>query len=90
MDEGPGKRRTEDRGCACCRRDGEVSPPYPYIGRAQVKVEFIYGCDWTKVAMERSMEILNEHQIWYRDGRIKSSLGYRSPMQYRKGMGMAA
>lgn len=56
----------------------------------RLKVEFFYGRDWTGVTMERFMELLDEYLVWYRDERIKSSLGYRSPMQYRKDLGLAA
>lgn len=40
--------------------------------------------------MERFMELLDEYLVWYRDEKIKSDLGYRSPMQYRKDLGLAA
>ena len=56
----------------------------------RLKVEFFYGCDWTGVTMERFIELLDEYLVWYRDERIKSDLGYRSPMQYRKDLGLAA
>ncbi|QUC03856.1 IS3 family transposase [Atopobium sp. oral taxon 416] len=56
----------------------------------RLKVEFFYGCDWTGVTMERFMELLDEYLVWYRDEKIKSDLGYRSPMQYRKDLGLAA
>lgn len=56
----------------------------------RLKVEFFYGCDWTGVTMGRFMELLDEYLVWYRDERIKSDLGYRSPMRYRKDLGLAA
>ena len=56
----------------------------------RLKVEFFYGCDWTGVTMERFIELLDEYLVWYRDEKIKSDLGYRSPMQYRKDLGLAA
>ena len=34
--------------------------------------------------------MLDAYLRWYRDARIKSCLDYRSPMQYRRGLGLLA
>ena len=34
--------------------------------------------------------MLDAYLRWYRDKRIKSDLNYRSPMQYRKDLGLVA
>ncbi len=36
------------------------------------------------------MGMLDAYLRWYRDVRIKSDLDYRSPMQYRRDLGLVA
>ena len=36
------------------------------------------------------MAMLDAYLRWYGDVRIKSDIGYRSPMQYRRDLGLAA
>ena len=52
-----------------------------FFGR--LKVEFFYGRDWSGVALDAYLR-------WYRDVRLKSDLGYKSPMQYRRDLGLIA
>ena len=59
-----------------------------FFGR--LKIEFFYGCDWSGVTIEEFIGMLDAYLRWYRDVRIKSDLGYRSPMQYRRDLGLAA
>lgn len=59
-----------------------------FFGR--LKIEFLYGCDWSGVTVEEFIAMLDAYLRWYRDIRIKSDLGYRSPMQYRRDLGLAA
>ena len=59
-----------------------------FFGR--LKVEFFYGCDWDGVTIEEFIGMLDAYLMWYRDVRIKSDLDYRSPMQYRRDLGLAA
>lgn len=59
-----------------------------FFGR--LKVEFFFGHDWQGVSMEEFMETLDDYLSWYRDGRLKSDLGYMSPAQYRRSLGLAA
>ena len=59
-----------------------------FFGR--LKIEFFYGCDWAGVTIEEFMGMLDSYLRWYRDVRVKSDLGYRSPMQYRRDLGLAA
>ena len=56
----------------------------------RLKVEFFYGQDWSGVTMEEFMGRLDAYLSWYRDGRLKSDLGYMSPAQYRRSLGLAA
>lgn len=59
-----------------------------FFGR--LKIEFFHGCDWAEVTIEKFMDMLDAHLRWYRDVRIKGDLDYRSPMQYRRDLGLAA
>ena len=59
-----------------------------FFGR--LKNEFFYGRDWRGESIEGFMAKLDDYMNYYRDGRIKESLGWMSPMQYRKSLGLAA
>ena len=59
-----------------------------YFGR--LKIEYFYGCDWSGVTIEQFMGMLDAYLRWYRDVRIKSDLGYKSPMAYRMELGLVA
>ena len=59
-----------------------------FFGR--LKIEFFHGCDWAEVTIEKFMDMLDAYLSWYRDGRLKSDLGYMSPAQYRRSLGLAA
>ena len=59
-----------------------------FFGR--LKIEFFHGCDWAEVTIEEFMGMLDAHLRWYRDVRIKGDLDYRSPMQYRRDLGLLA
>ena len=38
--------------------------------------------------VETFVEIINDYIIWYNTKRIKASLGYLSPMEYRQSLGL--
>ena len=59
-----------------------------FFGR--LKIEFFHGCDWAGVTLEEFMGMLDAYLRWYRDVRIKGDLDYRSPMQYRRDLGLLA
>ena len=59
-----------------------------FFGR--LKIEFFYDRDWSGVTLEEFADMLDAYMRWYRDVRIKSDLGYMSPMQYRQSLGLAA
>ena len=59
-----------------------------FFGR--LKIEFFHGCDWTGVTLGEFMDMLDAYLRWYRDVRIKGDLDYRSPMQYRRDLGLLA
>lgn len=59
-----------------------------FFGR--LKNEFFYDRDWGGVTTEDFIGRLEQYMRYYRDERIKESLGWMSPMQYRKSLGLAA
>ena len=59
-----------------------------FFGR--LKTEFFHGCGWAGIAVEEFMDMLGACLRWYRDVRIKGDLDYRSPMQYRRDLGLLA
>ena len=54
------------------------------------KPQFFYGRDWDGVTIEEFITMLDAYLRWYRDIRIKSDLDYKSPMQYRRDLGLVA
>ncbi len=59
-----------------------------FFGR--LKIEFFHGCDWAGVTIEEFMDMLDAYLRWHRDVRTKGDLDYRSPMQYRRDLGLLA
>ena len=56
----------------------------------RLKIEMFYGVDWNNVTIDEFISILNEYLIWYNEERIKSTLNYMSPSEYRKSLGLIA
>jgi putative transposase len=56
----------------------------------RLKNEFFYYRDWTGVSAEEFIERLDRWLSYYNNERIKEPLGWLSPMQYRKSLGLAA
>ena len=54
-----------------------------------LKNEMFYGEKWDKISVEEFISIINQYMQWYRDKRIKLSLGGLSPMEYRRSLGIA-
>ena len=59
-----------------------------FFGR--LKTEFFHGCNWAGVTIEKFMDMSDAYLRWYRDVRIKGDLDCRSPMQYRRDLGLLA
>ena len=53
-----------------------------FFGR--LKNEFFYNRTWTNTTTDDFITQLNDYIIWYNTKRIKESLGYKSPIDYRK------
>ena len=58
-----------------------------FFGR--LKVEMFYGRDWTHVTIEKFISILDTYIHWYNTKRIKQSLSWLSPLEYRSQLGLA-
>ena len=59
-----------------------------FFGR--LKTEFFYGGDWDGVTLDEFADILDAYLRWYRDVRLKSDLGYKNPMRYRRDLRLIA
>jgi transposase InsO family protein/transposase-like protein len=59
-----------------------------FFGR--LKNEFFYNRDWQGVDYDAFASRLGEYIVDYNETRIKKSLGWRSPMQFRQSLGLAA
>lgn len=58
-----------------------------FFGR--MKNEMFYGRSWQGVTLENFMQQIEEYMVWYRDERIKLSLGGLSPAEFRSNMGVS-
>lgn len=56
----------------------------------RIKNEFFYYRDWSGVPVDEFMERLEEYLRYYNEDRPKESLGWMSPNQYRRSLGLAA
>ena len=54
----------------------------------RIKNEMFYNADWSGVNISEFIGILNEYLYWYNEKRIKKSLGYLSPIEYRHRLGL--
>jgi len=57
-----------------------------FFGR--VKNEMFYGRSWTGVSTCEFMRSLDIYMRWYNEKRIKMSLGAKSPLEYRRSIGL--
>ena len=55
-----------------------------------LKSDFFDGRDWSGVTFEEFSARLDAYIEWYRGGKLKKSLGWRTIEQYRRDMGYAA
>lgn len=59
-----------------------------FFGR--MKNEMFYGFSWIDVSIEIFVQVIEDYMVWYRERRIKSSLGGMSPLEYRQNLGLCA
>lgn len=56
----------------------------------RLKNEMFYNTGWAGINIPDFIDILNNYLVWYNEARIKKSLGYMSPMEYRRSLGLVA
>ena len=49
-----------------------------------MKVEMFYGRSWFGVSLDELIDRINDYMKWYREKRLKLSLGGLSPMEFRR------
>ena len=54
-----------------------------------MKNEVFYGRDWKIWTLDNFMYFIERHLNWFRNERIKVSLDYKSPNEYRNELGLA-
>ena len=59
-----------------------------FFGR--LKNELFYSRDWLNTTIDDFVSAVDSYIRWYNEARIKISLGSRSPIEYRRTMGIAA
>ncbi|MFV0381243.1 MAG: IS3 family transposase [Breznakia sp.] len=57
-----------------------------FFGR--MKNEMFYSNGYKNISIEDFIEIINNYITWYNNSRIKESLNYRRPMEYRQSLGL--
>ena len=55
-----------------------------------LKQEFFYARDWKGVRKSRFVRLLDEYIVWYRDEKVKESLGWKTITAHRAALGIAA
>jgi transposase InsO family protein/transposase-like protein len=59
-----------------------------FFGR--LKNEMFYNRSWANTTVKEFIKILNDYIVWYNEKRIKMSLGYMSPLEYRESLGIVS
>ncbi|QNP48577.1 IS3 family transposase [Diaphorobacter aerolatus] len=59
-----------------------------FFGR--LKTEMFFARDWLSTSIEEFVVAVDTYIRWYNEVRIKSSLGFRSPAEHRRRLGIAA
>ncbi len=59
-----------------------------FFGR--LKTELFYSRNWLSTTIEEFVAAVDSYIRWYNEARIKISLGFRSPIEHRKNLGLAA
>jgi putative transposase len=57
-----------------------------FFGR--LKTEMFYPRDWRSSTIEHFIQALHSYICWYNEKRIKRSLGFLSPIDYRESLGL--
>ena len=58
-----------------------------FFGR--LKNEMFFDRSWKETSIDEFIAILDDYIRWYNESRIKESLGWMSPLEYRHSLGLA-
>jgi transposase InsO family protein len=58
-----------------------------FFGR--LKIEMFVSRDWLSTSIEAFVDAVDAHNRWHNNAQIKVSLGFRSPVEHRRSLGMA-
>ena len=58
-----------------------------FFGR--LKTELFYPRDWMTTTIDEFVAALDSYIRWYNEKRLKRSLGFRSPVEHRRSLGLA-
>ena len=72
--------------CKGCSPDNAACEGF--FGR--LKTEMFFSRDWLCTTIDEFVAALDAYIRWYNDARIKMSLGFRSPTEHRRNLGIAA
>ncbi len=59
-----------------------------FFGR--LKIEMFFSRHWLSTSIEEFVAAMDAYIRWYNDAWIKISLGFRSPVEHRRRLGIAA
>ena len=59
-----------------------------FFGR--LKTQLFYPPDWQATTVEQFIQAVDAYIRWYNEKRIKISLGFLSPLEYRESLGLTA
>jgi len=62
----------------------------PWSRFSRHPLEMFFSRDWISTTIEEFVAALDAYIRWYNDARIKISLGFRSPVEHRRSLGIAA
>lgn len=83
MDDAKLVRSMSKKGCS-----PDNSACEGFFGR--LKTEMFYNRNWFGVSIEEFCALLDDYIYWYNEKRIKMSLGGRSPLEYRRSLGLVS
>ena len=64
-----------------------LAAPSPLL---RLKNELFYSRNWLSTTIEEFVGAVDSYIRWYNEARIKMSLGFRSPIEHRRNLGLAA
>ena len=53
-----------------------------------MKQEMFYRRDWSGASLDEFMKAVDDYLVWFCNGRIKTALGNKTPLEYRQSLGL--